>query len=153
MQKKRMYDKKGDAALQTATGTFTDQVFSGEQDPKKNGMIRVNEVTLNKLQQDTTYVYRVGDGTNWSEMQEFTTLKKKKTFEFAILGDTQSPADLSLFDAILSDLDKKDLAFMIHVGDLIDESAKFKQWDDVLSVIGKHDNIASTDLSCCPREP
>ena len=134
--KKADYDKKGDAALQTATGTFTDQVFSGEQDPKKNGMIRVNEVTLNKLQQDTTYVYRVGDGTNWSELQEFSTLKKKKTFEFAILGDTQSPADLSLFDSILSDLDKKDLAFMIHVGDLIDESAKFKQWDDVLSVIG-----------------
>ena len=79
-------------------------------------------------------------------MQEFSTLKKKKTFEFAILGDTQSPADLSLFDSILSDLNKKDLAFMIHVGDLIDESAKFNQWDDVLSTIGQHENIASTDL-------
>ena len=143
--KKAEYEKKGDASLQTATGTFTDQVFSGEQDPKKNGMIRVNDVILTKLQQDTTYVYRVGDGTSWSNMQEFTTLKKKKTFEFAILGDTQSPADLSLFNTILSDLNKKDLAFMIHVGDLIDESAKYKQWDDVLSTIDQHKNIASTD--------
>ena len=144
--KKAMYDKNGDASLQTVTGTSTNQVFSGDQDIKKNGMIRMNEVTLTELQQDTTYVYRVGDGTNWSDMQEFTILKKKKTFEFAVLGDTQSPADLSLFNTILSDLNKKDLAFMIHVGDLIDESAKFNQWNDVLSTIGKHENIASTDL-------
>jgi Icc-related predicted phosphoesterase len=144
--KKAMYDKKGNSSLQTAKGSSSDQVFSGEQNIKKNGMVRVNEATLTGLQQDTTYVYRIGDGTNWSEMQEFTTLKKKKTFEFAVLGDTQSPADLSLFNTILGNLDKKDLAFMIHVGDLVDESAKFKQWDDALSVIGQHPNIASTDL-------
>ena len=65
----------------------------------------MNEVTLKGLQQDTNYVYRVGDGTNWSDMEEFSTLKKKKTFEFAVLGDTQSPADLSLFNSILSDLE------------------------------------------------
>ena len=140
------YDKNGESALKTATGSFTDQVFSGDQDPKKNGIVRVNEVILTGLQQDTNYVYRVGDGTNWSDMEEFSTLKKKKTFEFAVLGDTQSPSDLSLFNSILSDLNKKDLAFMIHVGDLIDESAKFNQWNDVLSTIGQHENIASTDL-------
>ncbi len=144
--KKADYDKNGESALKTATGSFTDQVFSGDQDPKKNGIVRVNEVILTGLQQDTNYVYRVGDGTNWSDMEEFSTLKKKKTFEFAVLGDTQSPSDLSLFNSILSDLNKKDLAFMIHVGDLIDESAKFNQWNDVLSTIGQHENIASTDL-------
>ena len=47
--KKADYDKKGESSLQTATGTFTDQVFSGEQDPKKNGIVRVNEVDINRV--------------------------------------------------------------------------------------------------------
>ena len=144
--RKKDYEKKGEHSLETVTGSFSNQVFSGEQDISKNGIVRVNEVTLTKLQQGTTYVYRVGDGENWSELQEFSTLKRKQTFEFAVLGDTQSPADLSLFNQILSDLNKKDLAFMIHVGDLIDESAKFKQWDDTLGIMSEYSKIRSTDL-------
>ena len=124
----------------------SDQVFGGEQDIKKNGIVRINEVTLEKLNQDTTYVYRIGDGENWSELEEFTTQKKQKSFEFAVLGDTQSPADLSLFHDILGDLEQKDLAFMIHVGDLIDDSSKFKQWDDALTAISQYDNLRSTDI-------
>nr|WP_263324448.1 phosphodiester glycosidase family protein [Neobacillus sp. Marseille-Q6967] len=142
--RKQDYDRNSE--LKTVSGSFTDQVFSGEQDILKNGIVRVNEVTLTGLQQGTTYVYRVGDGDNWSELQEFNTLKRKQTFEFAVLGDTQSPADLSLFNQILGDLNKKDLAFMIHVGDLIDESAKFSQWDDALGIMSDHNKIRSTDL-------
>ena len=41
-------------------------------------MIRVNEVTLTELQQDTTYVYRVGDGTNWSEHARIHHIKEEK---------------------------------------------------------------------------
>ncbi|MBM7691665.1 uncharacterized protein YigE (DUF2233 family)/predicted phosphodiesterase [Peribacillus deserti] len=144
--RKKDYDKKGERSLQTATGSSSDQVFSGEQDITKNGMVRVNEVALKRLQQGTTYVYRVGDGENWSELKEFTTLKKKQSFEFAVLGDTQSPSDLSDFTKILGDLDKKEVSFMIHVGDLIDESSKFKQWDDTLSIMSQYNNIRSTDL-------
>ena len=33
------YDKKGESAFKTATGAFTDQVFSGDQDTKKNGIV------------------------------------------------------------------------------------------------------------------
>lgn len=142
--RKKDYDKN--RSFDTVEGTFSDQVFSGEQDIKKNGMVRVNEVTLTELQQGTTYVYRVGDGENWSKLQEFSTLQRKQSFEFAVLGDTQSPADLSLFNQILGDLNQKDLAFMIHVGDLIDESAKFKQWDDVLGIMSHYSKIRSTDL-------
>ena len=72
------YDKNGESALKTATGSFADQVFSGDQDPKKNGIVRVNEVTLTGLQQDTNYVYRVGDGTNWSEHARIQHLKEEK---------------------------------------------------------------------------
>ena len=91
-------------------------------------------------------------GENWSELQEFTTLMRKQSFEFAVLGDTQSPADLSDFTKILGDLDKKDLSFMIHVGDLIDESSKFKQWDDTLNVLSQYSNIRSTDLVAALRK-
>ncbi|MGZ4159631.1 MAG: phosphodiester glycosidase family protein [Neobacillus sp.] len=144
--RKKDYDNKGEHLLKTATGSSSNQVFSGDQDITKNGIVRVNEVTLKGLQQGTTYVYRVGDGENWSPLQEFTTLHRKQSFGFAILGDTQSPSDLSLFDKILGDLNKKDLSFMIHVGDLIDESAKFQQWDDTLGIMSNYNKIRSTDL-------
>ena len=60
--RKKDFDKKGEQSLETIAGSSTNQVFSGDQDTTKNGIVRVNEVTLKKLQQGTTYVYRVGDG-------------------------------------------------------------------------------------------
>ncbi|OCA87773.1 hypothetical protein A8F94_07960 [Bacillus sp. FJAT-27225] len=144
--RKQDYERKGENALTTATGTSSNQVFSGELDIAKNGIVRVNEVTLSKLQQGTTYVYQVGDGQNWSAIEEFTTEKRKQHFEFAVFGDTQSPSDLSDFGKILQNQSKNDLSFMIHVGDLIDESAKFKQWDDALSLMSSISSIRSTDL-------
>jgi trimeric autotransporter adhesin len=144
--RKQDFDKDGEKALKTESGSSSDQVFSGEQDIKKNGIVRVNEVTLTKLQQGTTYVYRAGDGKNWTDLKEFATLKRKQSFEFAVLGDTQSPSDLSLFDRILGDLNNNNLAFMIHVGDLIDDASKFKQWDDALNTLSTYDRIRSTDL-------
>lgn len=142
----RKNDYEKNRSLENVLGTSSNQVFSGEQDITKNGIVRVTEVTLTGLQQGTTYVYRVGDGENWSKLQEFSTLQRKQSFEFAVLGDTQSPSDLSLFNQILGDLSKKDLAFMIHVGDLIDEAAKFKQWDDTLGMMSEYSKIRSTDL-------
>ncbi|WP_210364672.1 phosphodiester glycosidase family protein [Bacillus sp. REN3] len=144
--RKQDYDRKGEAAFVTVSGTTSSHVFSGEQDIKKNGIIRINEVKLQKLQQNTTYVYRVGDGDHWSELDEFTTRQRKQNFEFAVLGDTQSPSDLSDFNKILGDLNKKDLSFMIHVGDLIDESSKFGQWNDTLANLSRYDKIQSTDF-------
>ncbi|MDQ0413311.1 phosphodiester glycosidase family protein [Mesobacillus stamsii] len=144
--RKQDYDRKGVTALETVNGSSSTQVFSGEQDIKKNGIVRVNEVKLEKLQQDTAYIYRVGDGKNWSDFDDFTTLKKKQSFEFAVLGDTQSPSDLTDFNKILGDLHEKDLSFMIHVGDLIDESSKFGQWDSALNSLNQYDKIRTTDF-------
>ncbi|WP_144702452.1 phosphodiester glycosidase family protein [Fictibacillus phosphorivorans] len=144
--KKKDFEHKGSSTLRTQKASGSDQVFSGELDITKNGIVRVNEVKLQKLKQDTTYVYRVGDGEHWSQFMEFTTLKRKESFDFAVLGDTQSPSDLSHFNKILGDLNKENLSFMIHVGDLIDESSKYYQWDDSLSVLSSYDKIRSTDL-------
>lgn len=144
--RKQDFDRKGESIMVTVTGTSSSQVFSGEQDIEKNGIVQVNEVKLVKLQQDTAYVYRIGDGETWSGLKEFTTLKRKQNFEFAVLGDTQSPSDLSDFNKILGDLNNKELAFMIHVGDLIDESSKFRQWEDTLKSLTAYDNIRSTDF-------
>lgn len=144
--RKQDFDRKGESVLETAPGTSSSEVFSGEQDIEKNGIVQVNKVKLKKLQQDTRYVYRIGDGENWSELKEFTTLKRKQHFEFAVLGDTQSPSDLSDFNKILGDLNQKELAFMIHVGDLIDESSKFRQWDDILKSLSSYDRIRTTDF-------
>ncbi|CEG28631.1 phosphodiester glycosidase family protein [Bacillus sp. B-jedd] len=144
--RKQDYERKGEDAFNSATGTSSNQVFSGELDIAKNGIVRVNEVRLSKLQQGTKYVYQVGDGQNWSPIEEFTTEKRKQNFEFAVFGDTQSPSDLSDFNKILHDQSKNNLSFMIHVGDLIDESAKFKQWNDALGLMSSINSIRSTDL-------
>ncbi|PFA69127.1 hypothetical protein CN378_04405 [Bacillus sp. AFS015802] len=144
--RKKDYDKKGDKSLKTEKGSWSDEVFNGELDITKNGIARVNQVTLKKLKQDTTYVYRVGNGETWSDMQEFTTLKRSHSFEFAVLGDTQSPSDLSLFDQILSKVNDQEPAFMIHVGDIIDEASKFNQWDDTLGIMSQYENIRTTNL-------
>ena len=44
--RKKDFEKKGDDSLETVTGSSSNQVFSGEQDITKNGIVRVNEVTL-----------------------------------------------------------------------------------------------------------
>lgn len=142
---KAEYDRKGEAAFSKKAGMYKDNVFSGELDPKKNGIIRVNTVELKGLKPATEYVYRTGNGVYWSELHTFKTQRPKKMFEFAVLGDTQSPSDLSHLDKLLADLNQKDLSFMIHVGDLIDESSKFKQWEDTLRVFEKYKNVGSTD--------
>ncbi|KSU81937.1 Exopolysaccharide biosynthesis protein [Fictibacillus enclensis] len=140
------YERQGEAAFRKRAGTYKDNVFNGELDLKKNGIIRVNTVTLKGLKPSTQYVYRTGNGPAESELHEFETQRPKKMFEFAVLGDTQSPSDLSHFDKILADLNEKKMPFIIHVGDLIDEASKFKQWDDTLSVVSKYKNIQSTDM-------
>lgn len=144
------YEANGDAAWNTAQGKYFDQTFSGNQDITTNGVVRLNSAIATSLKPSTTYVFRVGDGSNWSDIRTFTTASDKNSFRFVMFGDTQSPdlAGLSDFnkilDAVQSDPVKPD--FKIHVGDFIDDSSKFNQWDNITSVLNNHPALDSIDM-------
>lgn|GEM_PF-532810 len=54
------------------------------------GTVMGSSVTLEGLEPGTTYIYQVGDGTNWSPTREFTTTTAINRFSFAAFGDLQA---------------------------------------------------------------
>ena len=55
-----------------------------------DGTWAYHQANITGLQPATTYSYRVGDGTNWSEWTEFSTASdKKEPFTFLYHGDVQ----------------------------------------------------------------
>ncbi|MFK9093892.1 fibronectin type III domain-containing protein [Bacillus salipaludis] len=84
---------------------------------------KFHTVNFENLQPETTYMYRVGDGLNWSEWFEFTTASDhSKPFAFVYVGDVQNNLKEHHSRAIrnaFSDFPEAD--FIIHTGDLINQ--------------------------------
>lgn len=131
-------------------GEYTNLTFSGNSDINLNGVVRSNQIKITGLEPGTTYMCRVGDGENWSEFMEFTTLEDKENMKFIILGDTQSPSEqgLSELDNILNIIENEhsDSDAIIHLGDFIDDSSLFNQWDFITSLFGKYNRANSIDM-------
>ena len=52
---------------------------------------KFHTVNFTNLKPDTKYLYRVGDGANWSEWFEFETASNKaEPFSFVYVGDAQN---------------------------------------------------------------
>jgi acid phosphatase type 7 len=80
------------------------------------------------LQPRTKYVYRVGDGVNWSEWFHFTTAgNRPEPFSFIYFGDAQNDIR-SLWSRVIREAysDAPKARFMIHAGDLI--NAEWGEW-------------------------
>ncbi len=78
------------------------------------------------LKPATKYVYRVGDGTNWSEWFHFATANDKpEPFSFIYFGDAQNDVR-SLWSRVIREAysDAPKAKFMIHAGDLINNAEK-----------------------------
>ena len=69
----------------------TDHPVSSFQDASGNALPDEysNKVTVGSLSPDTSYTYRVGDGTSWSPVYTFRTQSTAKGFSFAAFGDPQ----------------------------------------------------------------
>lgn len=113
--------------------TKTRQVpVSTERFTSELGEAMYHSVRFESLQPATKYVYRVGDGFNWSEWAHFTTASDKpEPFAFAYVGDAQN----EIFDmwsrvirSAYSDAPK--LKFLIHAGDLINNADRDDQWGE-----------------------
>lgn len=101
------------------------QTFGGQTSVGNNGFT-ANKVSTTGYKLNTQYVYRLGDGTNWSATYSYNTYNKN-SYSFLFAGDPQIGAggDISKDSAGWVDTLNKatklftDNSFMISVGDQI----------------------------------
>ncbi|WP_209331747.1 purple acid phosphatase family protein [Lunatimonas salinarum] len=81
----------------------------------------------------TTYAYRVGDGTTWSEWIQFSTASddKDEPFAFLYVGDAQNYI-LELWARLIREGYRKapDAKFIIHAGDLVNNAHRDQEWHE-----------------------
>ena len=84
------------------------------------------------LEPSTAYLYRVGDGVNWSAWIRFNTLAEgPEPFSFIYFGDAQNDVKAHWSRVIrqaYSDAPKA--LFMLHAGDLINTADADAEWGD-----------------------
>ncbi len=91
-----------------------------------------HSVNFTALEPKKKYVYRVGDGANWSEWFQFeTAAKEPDPFGFIYFGDAQNGIR-SLWSRVArgaySDMPKA--RFVVHAGDLVDSGNSDQQWGE-----------------------
>lgn len=93
---------------------------------------RYHHVTFTGLKPATVYVYRVGDGTHWSEWFQFQTAAAgPEPFSFIYLGDAQNDIKSRWSRAIRQAFRQQpDARFIIHAGDLINRSNTDAEWGE-----------------------
>ncbi|MWV43306.1 licheninase [Paenibacillus sp. HJL G12] len=98
-----------------------------------------HKVTADHLAPGTTYQFRVGNGTEWSEIGSFTTdTVKSQPFHFIVGSDSQA-SNKAEFEP-WADTFKKAInhignpKFLINAGDLVDNGDLEEQWQWLLGV-------------------
>jgi 3',5'-cyclic AMP phosphodiesterase CpdA len=82
------------------------------------------------LDPETKYLYRVGDGMNWSEWFEFETASEQpEPFSFVYFGDAQNDLKEHWSRVIRrSYSDRPEAKFIVHAGDLVNTSTSDAEW-------------------------
>ena len=127
--------------LASDAANFPDKATVSEETAQKlttdAGDINIHSVTLTGLEAGKKYLYRVGDGTNWSEQHFFTTEDDNaQGFKFLIFGDSQSgqatnpeygPWKTTVQNAFKANQDAK---FFVNVGDLVENGQTYIHWNN-----------------------
>jgi 3',5'-cyclic AMP phosphodiesterase CpdA len=89
-------------------------------------------VEFDGLKPGTKYVYRVGDGTNWTEWSQFITASDKpEPFSFVYFGDAQNDVKEHWSRVIRESFtDSSKPRFFLHAGDLINHANNDDEWGD-----------------------
>ncbi len=84
------------------------------------------------LQPETQYLYRVGDGANWSEWLEFTTASEDpEPFSFIYFGDAQNDIHEHWSRVIRRAYsDRPEAELIVHAGDLVNTSTSDQEWGE-----------------------
>ena len=127
------YEAKGEQAFKTLTGE------SALLDFVDGYAVRVNTALIAGLEQDTEYVYVVGDGANWSDLHNFSTAKKNSETNFFIIGDTQedNPEAIQAYGEAINN-SGIDYDFAIQTGDFVDSGGRYSLWSGILSMFTEY---------------
>src|SRR6056297_1660874 len=114
---------------------FTDQVATHQATSQSLdtdlGPARYHEAMLEDLSSETKYLYRVGDGENWSEWSEFQTASDRndRPFSFVYFGDAQNDIK-SHWSRVVRNAFRNAprAAFFLHAGDLINRAESDAEW-------------------------
>ncbi|MCS7462867.1 metallophosphoesterase family protein [Paenibacillus doosanensis] len=107
-------------------------VSSSEVQGNQPYTAKFHTVRFEHLIPNTKYVYRVGDGVNWSEWFEFSTASDKaEPFSFLYIGDIQHDI-LEHGSRVIRRAysDHPEAKFIIHAGDLVDRGDADEQWGE-----------------------
>jgi 3',5'-cyclic AMP phosphodiesterase CpdA len=93
---------------------------------------RYHSVVFKGLRPATQYLYRVGDGTHWSEWSTFRTASSRpEPFRFLYVGDAQNSIKSHWSRVIRAAFaDAPDARFIIHAGDLVDRGTNDTAWGE-----------------------
>ncbi|MBL8236537.1 MAG: metallophosphoesterase family protein [Bryobacterales bacterium] len=91
-----------------------------------------HSLTFTGLQPDTQYVYRVGDGANWSDWNQFQTAAAGPApLEFIYVGDAQNDI-YSLWSRLIRNgfTEAPKARFILHAGDLANRGVVDYEWGE-----------------------
>jgi 3',5'-cyclic AMP phosphodiesterase CpdA len=91
-----------------------------------------HSVRFSDLTPGMKYVYRVGDGANWSEWFQFrTAADQAEPFSFIYFGDAQNNIR-SMWSRVIREAhrDSPRAAFILHAGDLVNTAESDAEWGE-----------------------
>lgn len=96
------------------------------------GAALMHSVRFTGLQPDSQYVYRVGDGANWSDWNQFRTAASGPApLEFIYVGDAQNDI-YSMWSRLIRQgySDAPRVRFLLHAGDLVNRGVTDWEWGE-----------------------
>ncbi len=126
----------GSPAFRTKATTITALSESVKSDD--TSLFFYHSVTFKDLAPNTLYAYRVGDGTHWSEWNQFkTAAATPRPFTFIYFGDPQEEAGSMCARTFRTAFKTApDAAFWHFVGDLVDNGDKDDEWEELFDAFG-----------------
>jgi acid phosphatase type 7 len=102
-----------------------------------------HSVVIDKLSSATLYAYRVGDGTTWSEWNQFRTANAAAVpFKFLFLGDTQNDIKEYCSRIFRAAFGKSgDSAFYLLAGDLVTATVNDETWGEFFYALDPFDRM------------
>ncbi|KEY59684.1 phosphodiester glycosidase family protein [Serratia sp. DD3] len=118
------------------------------------GLVRVHHASLSGLAAGTQYLYQIGEGTDRSEIYQFTTASNSDEVRIHLLGDTQTldnnninngaPLIGELLAKMDNQLPQKDL--ILHVGDFTDDLSLYQLVRKFFEQVEGQDKASSVPL-------
>ena len=159
---KSIYDANHEDKFLRTEGSSKVTEFHGSGNEADNYNVNVNSVTLTGLHPNIEYMYRVGDGKNWSDVKTFRSGKafsdSSNETNLFLIGDTQSQGDdQGNLKTIAEKVSHNNYDLGIQLGDSLEEPAIYSGWDNILKsfgqfgpvdfmhVIGNHESVGDKD--------